>query len=91
MERPTVVDYPEHPKFLAPGDLLCFEGEWRRVASLGFPPGSSWPPTAVFFADDHHAWDNQFPLPRIAGPLLPRTGDPYRVASVLQPDADDSL
>lgn len=73
------IDYPK-PKDVAAGDLLAFDGLWRKVIQVDGDefsisikiegaPGNN-------FISAHY-----FPLPRIAGPLLDalkKNRDPYR-------------
>lgn len=81
-----LVDYVEDPKHVAVGDLLCVDGEWKRVVKTGpseYPGVLGWD---AFVAGEHgfndhvQMWKGH-PVARIPGvliELLNSAKDPYR-------------
>lgn len=73
------VDYPTGPGYVARGDLVCHEGEWRRVAGhVGTPEQ----PSGLLLEGEVTTEKYGFPCARIAAPVLDalrRSGEhPYR-------------
>ena len=72
------IDYPAL-KDVARGDMLAFEGHWRRVKSVEFvkyDPASNYGYTRVALEGvEYYEWPTS-PLPRIAAPLLDALRNP---------------
>lgn len=74
------IDYPPY-EAVAVGDLLCFQGHWRKVLSIestDFGVNVQLEPSGSTARDP--SWQD-FPLARIAGPLLDalkQKDHPYR-------------
>ena len=74
------IDYPPH-EAVAVGDLLCFQGHWRKVLSID--SGGDYSVKVQLEPSESVSWNpswNDFPLARIAWPLLDalKQRDPYR-------------